>query len=590
DGCTEDEAKRFLYKRWELAKQELANTRTAKFVNLAVFDYVFEDKPTRRPIVTLAWKDWKKEPEIAFPASVTPIQPSQERVFERPRVVGITPTDSGSDAGFDAGPDAGPDAGSDAVDAATTEAAATTQAPDAPADTADTTDAADAVPNETRDASTADSTADSDASVEQPTAEEKPVGPFAKETRPSLPRTMGAPSQSAFAPSAFAQKQNLRVKDQQRPPEPFPLAGAAPPKTETRPSVEQTSATATPTQPFEPARDLDAIEAKSPTADSLDQNAPAPRMSSPRLSSPQFSSPRLSSPQWSQPKIAQIKTAETKTAETKTADTNMPEPRVSRPSITMSKREPFAPAKSPSNFAAKSPARPDGSPQPEQRTTRPDTATPKREPAPIAGQTGGPGPRVYRPSVTGVSAVATKREPASQATSTESTPEPAMDPTMEPKPRLSQTMPAARTVPTSRTLPSMTLSRAMPATGSATGSQDANAAKTTQQPSPRVSRLGPLTSNRETSAPKKPQVIEPRPRASVAPLPTRREPTLGVNRASTASLEARPRPSTIGQFSPQRKGHAVPGNQANSAADDANSDADNSANNESRDSSAGDNT
>ena len=38
-----------------------------KFVNLAVFDVVFQGSLPSRPLATLAWKDWTGEPVIAFP-------------------------------------------------------------------------------------------------------------------------------------------------------------------------------------------------------------------------------------------------------------------------------------------------------------------------------------------------------------------------------------------------------------------------------------------------------------------------------------------------------------------------------------------
>jgi len=55
--------------RTELAKlqAELANAPRGKFVNLALFDHRWQDRPQRPPIATLQWKDWKGAPEIAFP-------------------------------------------------------------------------------------------------------------------------------------------------------------------------------------------------------------------------------------------------------------------------------------------------------------------------------------------------------------------------------------------------------------------------------------------------------------------------------------------------------------------------------------------
>lgn len=65
--------------RRELAALQaaLAHAPTGKFVNIAVFDHAWRERPLRAPVVTLQWKDWRGEPEVVFPAakrakSVTP--------------------------------------------------------------------------------------------------------------------------------------------------------------------------------------------------------------------------------------------------------------------------------------------------------------------------------------------------------------------------------------------------------------------------------------------------------------------------------------------------------------------------------------
>jgi hypothetical protein len=40
-----------------------------KFIQLAVFDHVFDKKPARPPLATLAWKDWRGEPVLQFPTT-----------------------------------------------------------------------------------------------------------------------------------------------------------------------------------------------------------------------------------------------------------------------------------------------------------------------------------------------------------------------------------------------------------------------------------------------------------------------------------------------------------------------------------------
>jgi hypothetical protein len=49
-------------------QQQLAGRPDGKFVNLAVFDHAWQGRPQSPPLVTLQWKDWRGEPEVAFPA------------------------------------------------------------------------------------------------------------------------------------------------------------------------------------------------------------------------------------------------------------------------------------------------------------------------------------------------------------------------------------------------------------------------------------------------------------------------------------------------------------------------------------------
>jgi putative methionine-R-sulfoxide reductase with GAF domain len=49
-------------------QQQLAGRPDGKFVNLAVFDHPWKERPQSPPLVTLQWKDWRGEPELAFPA------------------------------------------------------------------------------------------------------------------------------------------------------------------------------------------------------------------------------------------------------------------------------------------------------------------------------------------------------------------------------------------------------------------------------------------------------------------------------------------------------------------------------------------
>ncbi|MBK8168886.1 MAG: hypothetical protein IPK60_00915 [Sandaracinaceae bacterium] len=54
------------------AQAELAEVMPGKFINLALFDHPWSKRPLRRPVVTLQWKDWRGDPEIAFPPRTPP--------------------------------------------------------------------------------------------------------------------------------------------------------------------------------------------------------------------------------------------------------------------------------------------------------------------------------------------------------------------------------------------------------------------------------------------------------------------------------------------------------------------------------------
>ena len=66
-GVNEESGERLLRAQFHQVRASIANARPGKFVNLAVFDVVFQGKPPVPPLATLAWKDWRGEPVIAFP-------------------------------------------------------------------------------------------------------------------------------------------------------------------------------------------------------------------------------------------------------------------------------------------------------------------------------------------------------------------------------------------------------------------------------------------------------------------------------------------------------------------------------------------
>ncbi|MCS6797500.1 MAG: GAF domain-containing protein [Myxococcota bacterium] len=54
-------------------RNELATQPTGKLVSIALFDHRWTGRPSRPPLATLQWKDWRgEEPEIAFPPSAAP--------------------------------------------------------------------------------------------------------------------------------------------------------------------------------------------------------------------------------------------------------------------------------------------------------------------------------------------------------------------------------------------------------------------------------------------------------------------------------------------------------------------------------------
>ncbi|XYH99066.1 GAF domain-containing protein [Sorangium sp. So ce1128] len=56
-----------LLDRLEAARELIDDARPGKFIHIAVFDHVFDGRPQRGPLATLAWKDWRSDvPEIQF--------------------------------------------------------------------------------------------------------------------------------------------------------------------------------------------------------------------------------------------------------------------------------------------------------------------------------------------------------------------------------------------------------------------------------------------------------------------------------------------------------------------------------------------
>jgi hypothetical protein len=68
-GTDRQSAEILLWSRFRDLEAALSERASGKFVQLAIFDHVFERKPVRPPIATLAWKDWRGEPVLQFPTS-----------------------------------------------------------------------------------------------------------------------------------------------------------------------------------------------------------------------------------------------------------------------------------------------------------------------------------------------------------------------------------------------------------------------------------------------------------------------------------------------------------------------------------------
>jgi hypothetical protein len=118
EGTPEGDARRLILARFEHVRGSLDPSRSGKLINLAVFDHIFQDRPQRRPVVTLTWKDWKADgPEIRFPhraasdegASGTPVEPAPIGVVVDP-VKPATPEPAPATPSVEAQPDAAPPA------------------------------------------------------------------------------------------------------------------------------------------------------------------------------------------------------------------------------------------------------------------------------------------------------------------------------------------------------------------------------------------------------------------------------------------------------------------------------------------------
>ncbi|HRI66617.1 MAG TPA: GAF domain-containing protein [Polyangium sp.] len=66
EGTTEEAAKALLLDRLDNLVKDLGSAQH-KLVQMAVFDHAYQVRPQRKPIATLAWKEWRGDPMVVFP-------------------------------------------------------------------------------------------------------------------------------------------------------------------------------------------------------------------------------------------------------------------------------------------------------------------------------------------------------------------------------------------------------------------------------------------------------------------------------------------------------------------------------------------
>lgn len=96
-GVTKAAARALMLARYRSIANEIAERPKGKFVQVAVFDHVFGQKPIRPPLATLVWKDWRGDPVLAFPGfsgdSVQPPPPLGEPAMGSLRPLSVIPVD-----------------------------------------------------------------------------------------------------------------------------------------------------------------------------------------------------------------------------------------------------------------------------------------------------------------------------------------------------------------------------------------------------------------------------------------------------------------------------------------------------------------
>jgi GAF domain-containing protein len=83
-GTQRNAVEALLRERLGVVQTELSSGPPGKLVQLAIFDHSFSDKPVRPPLGTLAWKDWRGDPVLGFPAFGDSAPPLSSRIPPAP--------------------------------------------------------------------------------------------------------------------------------------------------------------------------------------------------------------------------------------------------------------------------------------------------------------------------------------------------------------------------------------------------------------------------------------------------------------------------------------------------------------------------
>jgi GAF domain-containing protein len=67
-GTSREAVAALLREQLKLARADFSARPPGQLIQIAIFDHVFEERPLRAPLGTLAWKDWRGEPILGFPA------------------------------------------------------------------------------------------------------------------------------------------------------------------------------------------------------------------------------------------------------------------------------------------------------------------------------------------------------------------------------------------------------------------------------------------------------------------------------------------------------------------------------------------